>query len=202
MRTKELTRDTKETKIRVAVNLDGAGTADVSTGIGFFDHMLTHLARHGLFDITVEAKGDLEVDAHHTVEDVGICLGKAFNEALGDAAGIVRYGHAVIPMDEALAEAAVDVSGRPYLSCQAPEFPEGPFMAGRVGEFDAELMEEFLRAFAVNGRMTLHVVLRYGKNAHHCIEAVFKALARALSEAVRLDPRVKGIPSTKGTLSK
>jgi imidazoleglycerol-phosphate dehydratase len=147
-----------------------------------------------LFDLKVAAKGDLDVDAHHTVEDVGICLGKAVLQALGNGSGIVRFGHAVIPMDEALAEAAVDISGRPFLSFQAP------FAGGRVGKFDAELVEEFFRAFAVNGRMTLHVVLRYGNNVHHSIEGVFKAFARALAEAVRLDPRVKDVPSTKGML--
>jgi imidazoleglycerol-phosphate dehydratase len=194
MRRSKITRKTKETSIAVSVDLDGSGRVEVETGIGFLDHMLTHLGRHGLFDLKVSAKGDLDVDAHHTVEDVGICLGKAFLQALGDGAGIVRFGHAVVPMDEALAEVAVDISGRPFLSFQAP------FAGGRVGKFDAELVEEFFRAFAVNGRMTLHVVLRYGGNVHHSIEGVFKAFARALSEAVRLDARVKDVPSTKGML--
>ena len=194
MRRSKITRKTKETSIAVSVDLDGSGRAEVETGIGFLDHMLTHVGRHGLFDLKVSAKGDLDVDAHHTVEDVGICLGKAFLQALGDGAGIVRFGHAVVPMDESLAEAAVDISGRPFLSFQAP------FAGGRVGKFDAELVEEFFRAFAVNGRMTLHVVLRYGGNVHHSIEGVFKAFARALSEAVRLDARVKDVPSTKGML--
>lgn len=194
MRKAELQRNTNETKIRVAVNLDGEGRAEVKTGVGFFDHMLTHLARHGQFDITVEADGDLHIDAHHTVEDVGICLGQAFLQAVGDPKGLTRYGHAVVPMDEALAEAAVDFSGRPYLVYQA-ELP--PVM---LGDFDAELAEEFLRAFAVNSRMTVHVVLRYGKNTHHCVEGMFKAFARALGEALRVDPRVKGVPSTKGML--
>ncbi len=194
MRRSKVSRKTKETNITVSVELDGSGQTDVNTGIGFLDHMLTHLGRHGLFDIKVAAKGDLEIDAHHTVEDVGICLGKAFLQALGDGSGIVRFGHAVIPMDEALAEVAVDISGRPFLAFQAP------FSGGRVGGFDAELVEEFFRAFAVNGRMTLHVVLRYGSNVHHSIEGVFKAFARALAEAVRLDARVKGVPSTKGML--
>jgi imidazoleglycerol-phosphate dehydratase len=156
--------------------------------------MLTHLARHGLFDLAVTAKGDLEIDAHHTVEDVGICLGKALLQALGDSVGVVRFGHAVVPMDEALAEVAVDLSGRPFLAFEAA------FPRGRVGDFDAELVEEFFRAFAVNSRTTIHVVLRHGSNVHHSIEAMFKAFARALSEAVRVDPRVKAIPSTKGTL--
>lgn len=194
MRRSKISRKTKETSIAVSVDLDGTGKVDVDTGIGFLDHMLTHLGRHGLFDLKVAAKGDLEVDAHHTVEDVGICLGKAFLQALGDGTGIVRFGHAVIPMDEALAEVAVDISGRPFLAFQAP------FAGGRVGKFDAELVEEFFRAFSVNGRMTLHVVLRYGSNVHHSIEGVFKAFARALAEAVRLDPRVKDVPSTKGML--
>jgi len=194
MRRSKITRKTKETSIAVSVDLDGSGRAEVETGIGFLDHMLTHVGRHGLFDLKVSAKGDLDVDAHHTVEDVGICLGKAFLQALGDGAGIVRFGHAVVPMDEALAEVAVDISGRPFLSFQAP------FAGGRVGKFDAELVEEFFRAFAVNGRMTLHVVLRYGGNVHHSIEGVFKAFARALSEAVRIDARVKDVPSTKGML--
>lgn len=194
MRTSEVVRETNETRIRVSVALDGAGKADVRTGIGFFDHMLTHVARHGLFDLVVEAKGDLEIDGHHTVEDVGISLGKAFLQALGDMKGISRFGHAVIPMDEVLAEVAVDFSGRPFLSFQA-DLP-----VSRAGDFDAELTEEFFRAFAVNSRMTLHIVLRRGGNLHHCIEGIFKAFARALDRAVQLDPRVKGIPSTKGML--
>jgi imidazoleglycerol-phosphate dehydratase len=194
MRKAELTRNTNETKIRVAVALDGEGRAEVNTGIGFFDHMLTHLAKHGQFDISVEAQGDLHIDAHHTVEDVGICLGQAFLQAVGEPKGLTRYGHAVVPMDEALAEAAVDFSGRPFLVYQA-ELP--PVM---VGDFDAELAEEFLRAFAVNSRTTVHIVLRYGKNTHHCIEGIFKAFARALGQALRVDPRITGVPSTKGML--
>lgn len=193
-RSAELRRNTNETKIHVAVNLDGQGRADVSTGVGFFDHMLTHLAKHSGFDITVKAEGDLHIDAHHTVEDVGICLGQAFLQAVGEPKGIARYGHAVVPMDEALAEAAVDFSGRPFLVFNA-ELP--PVM---VGDFDAELAEEFLRAFAVNSRMTVHIVLRYGKNTHHCIEGIFKAFARALGASLRHDARVQGVPSTKGML--
>jgi len=195
MRHAALTRETKETQIEVSVNLDGTGSSDLATGVGFFDHMLTHLARHGLFDLVVKAQGDLEVDAHHTVEDIGICLGKVFQDAVGEGKGLVRFGHAVIPMDEALAEVAVDVSGRPYLAFSAA------FLQGRVGDFDAELVEEFFRAFAVNGRMTIHVHLRAGSNVHHSIEAMFKAFARALSAAVRVDPRVKDVPSTKGTIT-
>lgn len=194
MRTAKLSRKTAETSIKASLNLDGAGKADVSTGIGFFDHMLTHLAKHGLFDITVAAKGDLEIDAHHTVEDVGICLGKLFLDALGDKKGLTRFGHAVIPMDEALAEVAVDFSGRPFLVFQA-DLPKGA-----LNGFEAELTEEFFRAFAVNSRATLHVVLRYGTNLHHCIEVMFKAFARALDRAVQLDARVKDVPSTKGML--
>lgn len=190
----ELDRSTKETRIKVAWNLDGEGNADVETGVGFFDHMLTHIARHGLFDLEVKAEGDLEIDAHHTVEDVGICLGKVFAKALGEPAGIRRYGHAVVPMDEALAEVAIDVSGRPFLVFEAE------LEKGRVGEFDSELTEEFFRAFAVNSRTTLHIVLRYGQNTHHCIEGIFKAFARALDNAVTADPRVTGVPSTKGML--
>jgi len=187
-------RETKETSIRIELDLDGSGRADISTGVGFMDHMLTHLARHGLFDLTVHAKGDLEIDAHHTVEDIGICLGKAYAQAIGKAAGLVRFGHAAVPMDEALAEVAIDVSGRPFLRFDAA------FPRGRVGAFDAELVEEFFRAFAVNARITLHVILRHGSNVHHSIEGIFKAFARALSQAVQVNPRVKDVPSTKGML--
>lgn len=194
MRTAELARKTAETDITVRVNLDGTGQADVDTGIGFFDHMLTHLARHGMFDIKVHAKGDLHIDAHHTVEDVGICLGKAFLDALGDMKGLVRYGHAVIPMDEVLAEVAIDVSGRPFLVFQADMPPV------QVGQFDAQLAEEFFRAFAVNSRSTLHVILRHGSNVHHCIEGMFKAFARSLDRATSMDGRHSDIPSTKGML--
>jgi imidazoleglycerol-phosphate dehydratase len=194
MRKAQVNRDTAETQIRLSLALDGAGTCAADTGVGFFDHMLTHIARHGLFDLQVEANGDLEIDAHHTVEDVGICLGKALLEALGDLKGITRFGHAVIPMDEALAEVAIDLSGRPFLSFQA-DVPRG-----KVGEFDSELTEEFFRAFAVNARATVHVILRAGVNAHHCIEGIFKAFARALDKAVQADPRVAGVPSTKGML--
>jgi len=195
MRRAEVARKTKETRIEVALDLDGAGRAQVATGVGFLDHMLAHVGRHGLFDLTVKAQGDLEVDAHHTVEDVGICLGKAVAQAIGEGKGLVRFGHAVVPMDEALAEVAVDLSGRPFLAFDAA-FPQA-----RVGEFDAELVQEFFRAFAVNSKTTIHVVLRYGDNVHHSIEAIFKAFARALSDALRLDPRVTDVPSTKGTLS-
>ena len=190
----DLERATNETRIRVAMDLDGSGVSTINTGVGFFDHMLTHIAKHGLFDLEVNAEGDLEIDGHHTVEDVGICLGKVFAKALGEPVGIRRYGHAVIPMDEALAEVSIDVSGRPFLAFNAE------LDKGRVGEFDAELTEEFFRAFAVNSRTTLHVVLRYGQNTHHCIEGIFKAFARALDDAVTRDARVAGVPSTKGML--
>lgn len=195
MRHGEVARNTKETQITVRVELDGAGNSSIETGVGFLDHMLTHLARHGLFDLEVKARGDLEVDAHHTVEDVGICLGQAFARAIGEGKGLARFGHAVVPMDEALAEVAIDVSGRPYLACDAR------FAHAKVGDFDAELVEEFLRAFCVHSRITMHVMLRAGGNVHHSIEAIFKALARALSMALRLDVRVTGVPSTKGTIT-
>ena len=194
MRQATIERNTAETQIAATVSIDGTGLSDVKTGVGFFDHMLTHLARHGLFDINLAARGDLDIDPHHTVEDVGICLGKAFLQALGDMKGLARFGHAVVPMDEALADVTVDLSGRPFLQFGA-ELP-----CGRAGEFDSELVEEFFRAFAVNCRATLHVNLRTGSNLHHCIEGIFKAFARALDQATRLDPRVTGIPSTKGVL--
>ena len=194
MRQAELQRKTNETAISVRVAIDGAGVADVATGVGFFDHMLTHLARHGLFDITVKAEGDLHIDAHHTVEDVGICLGKAFLEAAGVPKGIRRYGQALVPMDEALAEVAVDFSGRPFLVFNA-DLPKGA-----LNGFDVELAREFMQAFAVNARLTLHVNLRYGSNTHHCIEGIFKALAQALRRALEIDGRVTGVPSTKGML--
>jgi imidazoleglycerol-phosphate dehydratase len=194
VRSAKIERNTSETRINLSVMLDGSGTSEIATGVGFFDHMLTHIAKHGLFDLVVKAEGDLEIDAHHTVEDVGICLGKAFLEALGDLKGITRFGHGVVPMDEALAEVSLDFSGRPFLSFCA-DLPNG-----RVGEFDAELAEEFFRAFAVNSRSTIHVDLRRGTNLHHCIEGLFKALGRALDKAVALDSRVTGVPSTKGVL--
>lgn len=178
----------------MTVKLDGSGDADVSTGIGFFDHMLTHLAKHGGFDISVHAKGDLEIDAHHTVEDVGICLGQAFLKAVGQPVGLQRFGHAVIPMDEALAEVAVDFSGRPYLVFR------GDIPKVKVGEFDAELAEEFFRAFAMNSRLTLHVILRYATNVHHAVEVMFKAYARALGQALSVDEQSTAIPSTKGVI--
>jgi imidazoleglycerol-phosphate dehydratase len=195
MRQAQVNRKTNETEIALRVNIDGTGDARIDTGIGFFDHMLNHIARHGLIDIDIKAVGDLHIDPHHTVEDVGICLGKALLEAVGVPKGIRRYGHAVIPMDEALAEVAVDFSGRPFLVFNA-ELPKGS-----LGGFDVELAEEFMQALAVNARLTLHVNLRYGKNTHHCIEGIFKALAQALRRALEIDPRNSdAIPSTKGML--
>lgn len=194
MRKHELVRETRETNIKVAVDLDGPGEARVDTGVGFFDHMLVHLAHHGRMTLAVEAKGDLHIDPHHTVEDVGICLGQAFRAALGEPRGIARFGHAVVPMDEALAEAAVDVSGRPFLVFRA-DIPKV-----KLGEFDAELAEEFMRAFAMHSKCTVHLEVRYFSNVHHAIEVMFKAFARALAAAVATDPRVEGIPSTKGVI--
>jgi imidazoleglycerol-phosphate dehydratase len=191
----EISRETSETAITVALGLDGEGRADIATGIGFLDHMLTALARHGLFDLKVQAKGDLHIDFHHTTEDVGIVIGQCLRQALGDKRGIRRYGAAVIPMDEALAEAAVDISGRPFLAWSVT------FAQPKIGEMDTELFEEFFRALAFNAGITLHVTQKAGTNAHHVAEACFKALARALREAVEPDPRAIGaIPSTKGVL--
>ena len=191
----EISRETSETAITVALGLDGEGRADIATGIGFLDHMLTALARHGLFDLKVRAKGDLHIDFHHTTEDVGIVIGQCLRQALGDKRGIRRYGAAVIPMDEALAEAAVDISGRPFLAWSVS------FAQPKIGEMDTELFEEFFRALAFNAGITLHVTQKAGTNAHHVAEACFKALARALREAVEPDPRaITAIPSTKGVL--
>lgn len=193
-RTATLDRKTSETEIKLALSLDGEGRSDVRTGVAFFDHMLTLFARHGLFDLTVEAKGDIEVDYHHTVEDVGIAIGTALGKALGDKAGISRYGHAYVPMDEALVRVVVDCSGRPFLAYEAPRGVEA------IGLFPFQLVEEFLRALAVNAGLTLHVSVLAGRDAHHMAEGVFKALGRALDVAVSHDDRVKGIPSTKGVL--
>jgi imidazoleglycerol-phosphate dehydratase len=193
-RTATVQRETGETRINLTLNLDGTGRASIATGIGFFDHVLTLLARHSLIDLTVEAAGDLHVDAHHTVEDIGICLGQALVQALGDKSGIRRYGDATVPMDETLVTAAVDLSGRPFLVWRA-DVP-----AGKLGTFDTELAEEFWRAVSSRGLLALHVLLHYGRNTHHVIEGIFKAVARALREAVELDPRGTGIPSTKGVL--
>ncbi len=196
MRTAKISRKTKETDIVAAVTLDGVGKAEISTGIGFLDHMLTQLARHSLIDISVKAKGDLHIDQHHTTEDVGIALGQAVAKALGDRAGIARYGDVHLPMDEALTRCAVDVSGRPYLVWKVA------FSRPKVGDFDTELFKEFFQAFAQNGGLTLHVENLYGENNHHIAETCFKALARALRAAVALDPRQGDrVPSTKGSLT-
>lgn len=187
-------RRTKETDIVLTLRLDGSGEAAVSTGIGFFDHMLVLFTKHGLFDLELQAKGDLEVDAHHTVEDVGLALGQALREALGDKAGLRRYGWCLLPMDDALARIALDCSGRPYLAYEAPDNAEP------IGNFPFQLLEEFLRAFSVQGGLNLHVALLDGRDSHHMAEAVFKGLARALDQATQIDPRVEGVPSTKGAL--
>lgn len=193
----ERERGTRETRIRVRVELDGTGKADVRTGVGFFDHMLDALARHGMFDLAVECEGDLHIDAHHTVEDVGIVLGGAFLDALGDKAGITRYADATVPLDEALVRAVVDVSGRPFLHFHVP-LPAGQ---PRIGDFDAALSAEFWRGFAMEARLTMHLDGLRGENAHHIVEATFKAAARALDAATRPDERRAGvIPSTKGAL--
>jgi imidazoleglycerol-phosphate dehydratase len=194
-RTAEIDRNTAETQVHVSLALDGAGAGVRETGVGFLDHMLDLVARHGRLDLDVRASGDLQTGAHHTVEDVGICIGQALDRALGDRAGITRYGHAVVPMDEARAACAIDISGRGLLSFDAPLAP------GAIGNFDHELAEEFFRAFASNARLTLHITVQSGTNAHHMIEASFKAFARALRTATALDPTEQGVPSTKGTLT-
>ncbi|MCX8254697.1 Imidazoleglycerol-phosphate dehydratase [Beijerinckiaceae bacterium RH AL1] len=195
MRTATIARETNETKIQVTVALDGTGRSSCATGVGFFDHMLDQLARHSLVDIEVKAVGDLHIDDHHTVEDVGIALGQALRQALGDRAGISRYADALLPMDETLSRAAIDISGRPFLVFRT-EFPRE-----KIGTFDTELVREFFQAFAMNAGMTLHIETFYGANAHHIAESCFKAVARALKAAIAIDPRQQGaIPSTKGTL--
>jgi imidazoleglycerol-phosphate dehydratase len=193
-RTAQIDRKTRETEIQVSLGLDGEGAGERDTGVGFFDHMLDLLARHAHLDLIVKATGDLDTGAHHTVEDVGICIGQAIDEALGDRAGIARYGQATIPMDEALASCAIDVSGRGLCVFDAALPP------GAIGNFDHELVEEFLRALALNAKVTLHLTVERGTNAHHMIEAAFKALARALRAATNLDATERGVPSTKGTL--
>ena len=193
-RTATIDRQTAETKICLTLSLDGTGQANIRTGVGFFDHMLTLFAKHGLFDLTVQADGDLHVDAHHTVEDVGICLGKALAQTLGDKKGIVRYGSKTLPMEETLLTAALDLSGRMWFVYRV-EFP-----TEKIGEFDTELVETFWQAVAANALMNLHLVLHYGGNSHHIAESQFKATARALRDAVSVDPRQTGVPSSKGTL--
>lgn len=195
MRTASVTRKTNETAIKVKVNLDGSGIYDIKTGIGFFDHMLEQLSRHSLMDLTVSCKGDLHIDAHHTVEDIGIAIGSALKQSLGDMAGITRYAHSYIPMDETLTRASLDISGRPFLVWKVA------FSQDRLGEMDTELFQEFYRAFAFGAGMTLHMENLYGENNHHIAESSFKALARAIKDAVAIDPRkADSIPSTKGTL--
>lgn len=191
----QIERSTTETEIRLVLELDGKGTSRISTGIAFFDHMLTLFARHGLFDLEITAKGDLDVDFHHTVEDTGIALGQALIKAIGDKSGLRRYGFFVLPMDEALAQIAVDLGGRPFLAFEAP-----PRVEPIGGTFSFQLLEEFFRAFSSNGLLNLHATVLAGRDSHHMAEALFKALARALAQAVAVDPRVTGIPSTKGVL--
>jgi imidazoleglycerol-phosphate dehydratase len=193
-RTAQISRTTGETDIRVALNLDGAGEGTRQTGVAFYDHMLDAFARHGGFDLDVDAKGDLETGSHHTVEDVGIAIGQAIDEALGDRSGITRFGHAVVPMDDARASAAIDVSGRPYVAF------EGDIPPRTIGGFETDLVEEFLRAVANNAKLTVHVTVERGRDPHHMVEAAFKAFARALRQALAIDPSVTGIPSTKGLL--
>lgn len=193
-RTAEIVRSTRETQIRLVLNLDGSGRSDVVTGVGFLDHMLELFARHGLFDLEATCTGDLHVDDHHTTEDLGICLGQAIDRALGDKAGINRYGHSVLPMDETLVTCAVDLGGRPYWAWDAP------MPTPKVGTFDSELVADFWQAATVHGRMNLHVILHQGRNTHHIAEAIFKGLARSIRVAAELDPRREGIPSTKGSL--
>lgn len=190
----KMRRRTTETDVTVALELDGQGGYQIKTGLPFFDHMLAQLAKHGLFNLTLRATGDLEVDPHHTMEDVGLALGEAFDQALGNRSGIRRYGQATVPMDDALGWVAVDLSGRPYLAYRA----DG--LIGKIGEFDAALLKEFFRAFATALKANVHVGILYGENTHHMAEAVFKAAGRALDTAISFDPRVKGIPSTKGKL--
>ncbi len=187
-------RKTRETDIRLRLDLDGEGKSRIATGIGFFDHMLTAFSTHGRFDVELRCKGDLHVDAHHSVEDVGIALGQALREALGDKKGIVRFGHAYVPLDEALSRCVIDLSGRPYLHYDVT------FKARQIGEMPTELFEDFFWALADHGRLNIHLEAIRGRNAHHIAETLFKSAARALSMAVALDPRVKGIPSTKGSL--
>jgi imidazoleglycerol-phosphate dehydratase len=193
-RVARIERKTRETEILLQLNVDGSGEAFAQTTIPFLNHMLEAMGKHGLLDLKVDARGDTEVDLHHTVEDVGICLGKAFHEALGEKRGIVRFGTAYVPMDEALAAVHLDISGRPYFSYNVP------LAKTKVGNFDLDLLKDFFRAFAMNAMVNLHVNLHYGENVHHIAEAVFKAFGRALAEASRLNPRVQGIPSTKGSL--
>ncbi|MCR2822153.1 imidazoleglycerol-phosphate dehydratase HisB [Lederbergia panacisoli] len=194
MRSASNNRETLETKIQLECRLDDPSVVDIQTGVGFFDHMMEAFARHGRIGLTLKVDGDLHIDSHHTVEDAGIVLGKALREALGDKKGIVRYGSSYVPMDETLGFAAIDISGRPFLHF------EGEFQTQSLGNFDTELVKEFFRAFAFNAGITLHVRVLYGENTHHKIEAIFKAVGRALAEAIRIDPNIKGVNSTKGLI--
>jgi imidazoleglycerol-phosphate dehydratase len=193
-RSAEIERKTKETQIRAKIDLDGSGRCEVATGVGFFDHMLTLLTVHGLLDLSIHAEGDIEVDYHHTVEDVGLVLGEVLNKALGDRKGIGRYGHAVIPMDDALAEVTIDLSNRPYMRVALPA------VLPRQNDFDSSLAQEFFRALAQKAGMNLHIRVAYGDNWHHMIEAIFKGIGRALRQAISQDSRVTGVPSSKGSL--
>lgn len=193
-RAAEVARKTNETDIKLSFGLDGTGSVNIETDVPFLNHMLDLFAKHGQFDLNVEARGDVDIDDHHTVEDIGICLGQTLREALGDKAGIKRYASVFVPMDEALAQVVIDVSNRPHFEYRA-EYP-----SAQVGSFSTELVHEFLWKLALEARITLHVIVHYGRNTHHMIEAVFKALGRAIDEATSIDPRVKGVPSTKGVL--
>ncbi|NWF97635.1 MAG: imidazoleglycerol-phosphate dehydratase HisB [Nitrospirae bacterium] len=195
MRKVNLKRKTRETDIEITINLDGEGKYSINTSVPFLDHMLSLMSKHGLFDLKIKAKGDTEIDDHHTVEDVGIVLGKAVKQALGDMKSITRYGQASVPMDEAIANVSIDISGRPFLVYKV-EFPK----KSKLKDFDPDLIEDFMQAFASNGGLTLHINSPYGRNTHHIIEAIFKALGRALKQAVSIDPRIKGVPSTKKVL--
>lgn len=194
-RTAKIERMTNETKVWVEIDLDGEGKAEIDTGVPFMDHMLDLFTKHGLFDASIKAKGDTHIDDHHTTEDIGIVLGQAVKEALGDKKGIKRYGNSFVPMDDALAQVVIDISNRPHLEFRA-QFP-----TQKVGNFDTELVHEFLWKFALEARMNVHVIVHYGTNTHHMIEAIFKALARAIDDAITKDDRVKGVPSTKGLLT-
>ena len=194
LRRKKISRTTAETSIELDFSIDGTGETSIQTGVGFFDHMLTLFTKHGLFDLNVECKGDIEVDQHHSVEDIGIVLGQAFYESIGTKEGIDRYATVTIPMDEALSTVSIDISGRPFFVYRV----EG--LKDKVGEFDTELVEEFFQAFVSHAKVTLHINLEYGKNSHHIIESIFKAFGRALNAASTINPNIKGIPSTKGML--
>jgi imidazoleglycerol-phosphate dehydratase len=194
LRSSKIDRQTAETKISLKLTIEGSGVSRIDSGVGFLDHMLTLFAKHGLFDLEIKCEGDVEVDAHHTTEDIGICLGQAFHQALGEKQGITRYGHIVLPMEESLVTLAVDLSGRTYMVFNAP------MSSPKIGNFDSELVEDFWYAFASNAMCNLHVLLHYGRNSHHIAEAIFKAAARGLRMACTVDPRQTGVPSTKGSL--